>query len=114
MAAKVRAEDQALIAGMRAVPKAERHRLREIPEDEAYEEWKLKLAAEPMDMARERAEAAWNAMEELLKGWQESEGFWKGQEWEDQEIYEGLKGEYEACVQEWTQRCLEWGEALEQ
>ena len=38
MAAQIRAEEQALIAGMRAVPKAERHRLREIPEDEAYRE----------------------------------------------------------------------------
>ena len=35
IAAQIRAEEQALIAGMRGVPKAERHRLREIPEEEA-------------------------------------------------------------------------------
>ncbi|MFQ9701458.1 MAG: hypothetical protein ACLR0U_01540 [Enterocloster clostridioformis] len=34
--AQIKAEEQALIAGMRAVPKAERHRLREIPEDGAH------------------------------------------------------------------------------
>lgn len=54
MAAQVKAEDQALIAGMRAVPKAERHRLREIPETEAYLDWKLRLVAEKMGPAGER------------------------------------------------------------
>ena len=51
MAAQIRAEEQALIAGIRAVPKAERHRLREIPEDEAYREWNMGLAAQHLEPA---------------------------------------------------------------
>ncbi|MFR4927271.1 MAG: hypothetical protein ACLUB3_05090 [Clostridium sp.] len=35
MAARIKAEEQALIEGLKAVPRAERHRLREIPEEEA-------------------------------------------------------------------------------
>ena len=41
----------ALIEGMRAVPKAERHRLREIPTEEAYLDWKLRLVCEKMEPA---------------------------------------------------------------
>lgn len=113
MAARVKSEDQALIAGMRAVPKAERHRLREVSEDEAYEDWKLRLAAEPMDTARKKVESVCRIMEESLKKWQESEGFWNGQAWEDEEAYRTLEREYDACVEEWTQRCLEWAKAAE-
>ena len=46
MAARIKAEEQALIEGLKAVPRAERHRLREIPEEEAYDQWRLRLAAE--------------------------------------------------------------------
>lgn len=113
IAAKVRAEDQALIAGIRAVPKAERHRLREIPEEEAYADWRIRLAAEPMEMARKRAEAAFDAMEEFLGHWQESEEFWNGEDWEERDNYETLKKEYDACMEEWGRRCLEWAQAAE-
>lgn len=51
VAEQVRAEDMALIEGMRAVPKAERHRLREIPTEEAYLDWKLRLVCEKMEPA---------------------------------------------------------------
>ena len=39
LAARIKAEEQALIEGLKAVPRAERHRLREIPEEEAYDQW---------------------------------------------------------------------------
>ncbi len=54
--ARVKAEDQALIAGIQAVPKAERHSLREIPEEEAYTDWQMRLAGEKLAAARERME----------------------------------------------------------
>ena len=57
MAARIKAEEQALIEGLKAVPRAERHRLQEIPEEEAYEQWRLRLAAEAIENAAERAEA---------------------------------------------------------
>ena len=113
LAAQVRAEDQALIAGMRAVPKAERHRLREIPEQDVYEEWKLSLAAEPLEKIRNRVEEICEAMAEMLRVWQESEGFWNGDEWEERDIYETLKRESDTCWEEWTKTCLEWAEAAE-
>ncbi len=50
LAARIKAEEQALIEGLKAVPRAERHRLREIPEEEAYEQWRLRLAAEAIEM----------------------------------------------------------------
>ena len=44
--ARIKAEDQALIAGIQAVPKAERHLLREIPEQEAYADWQMAATQE--------------------------------------------------------------------
>ena len=41
IAAQIKAEEQALIAGMRAVPKAERHQLKEFSTDAAYRDWKM-------------------------------------------------------------------------
>ena len=49
-----KAEEQALIEGLKAVPRAERHRLREIPEEEAYDQWRLRLAAEAIENAAEQ------------------------------------------------------------
>ncbi len=108
--AQIRAEEQALVAGIRAVPKAERHRLREIPEEEAYTDWKLRLAAEKMDGARRQAERIWEEMEAMMGRWLESEAFWNGETWEDEEEYERLKGEYEVWAGKWHEGCLEWGE----
>lgn len=42
------AEDQALIASLRSVPRGERHRLREASEEEIYEDWRMKPAREKM------------------------------------------------------------------
>ena len=46
LAAQMKAEEQALIAGMRPVPKAERHRLKEISAEDAYIDWRLRLISE--------------------------------------------------------------------
>ncbi len=55
IAAMIQAEDQALVADLKAVPKAERHRLKEISTEEAYLDWKLRLAGEPLKEARDAA-----------------------------------------------------------
>ncbi len=54
LSALMEAENQALVAGLRAVPKPERHRLREINTEEAYIDWRLRLAAEPIEKARRK------------------------------------------------------------
>ena len=117
-AALVQAEDQALIAGMRAVPKKETHRLREIGTEEAYLDWRFRLAREPMDEARAQVEDLW---ERYISAQQElEEAEWlvavdkMTQKPELVEIVRELCVELEAAWSEWTDRCLEWWEVYQQ
>jgi ATP-binding cassette subfamily F protein 3 len=129
-AARIQAEEQALIAGLKAVPKAERHRLREIPTEEAYDDWRLRLA-------RERMEAA----EETVKKWEDAlleakldPEYWKEVVTEMEENVASqperktaaeqketpqpetenrlpfLEEHLEASREEWQSRCMEWYE----
>jgi len=108
LAAQIRAEEQALIAGMRAVPKAEKHRLREIPVEEAYLDWKLGLVLERLLPARNRVMELADVMEEMKERWLGSEDFWKGEIWEESGRYEELKEEQQKAWEEWHVLCLEW------
>ena len=76
LSAQVKAEDAALLAGMRAVPKAERHRLKEFSVEEAYADWKLRLVQEKL----EPEELVYGRLEEeyqgLLDEWKMSEAYW--------------------------------------
>lgn len=76
MSVQMRAEEQALIAGMRAVPKAERHSLREISADEAYFDWQLRLSGEQLAAAKERVERLWDELVAAYEAWMTSEAFW--------------------------------------
>lgn len=87
--AMVRAEDAAMLEGFQAVPKAERHRLKEIGTQEAYQDWKLRLASEPLEDAR-------YAYEQLWERWEQ--GQW--------ELEDALKAAHE----QWTRECLAWYE----
>ena len=76
LSAQVKAEDAALLEGMRAVPKAERHRLREFSTEEAYADWKLRLVyekLEPEELEYGRLEAEYQG---LLDDWKMSEAYW--------------------------------------
>lgn len=125
IAAQVKAEDQALIAGMRAVPKAERHWLREIPTQEAYLDWKLRLVMEKAEPAAEAYERAEKQYQELQESYRQSMEYWM-------ELFPELdvqKTELEnetrkqqladaecarnAAWQEWNAACLEWFETWE-
>ena len=110
LAAQIKAEEQALIAGMRAVPKAERHRLREFSTEEAYTDWKLRLAAEPMEVAKEQVEMLAEVLEQMMIQWQQSEGFWNGDAWDEEAAYRERLGQYEEAVKRWQQACLKWAE----
>lgn len=76
LSAQVKAEDAALLAGMRAVPKAERHRLKEFSVEEAYADWKLRLVQEKL----EPEELEYGRLEEEYQGildeWKMSEAYW--------------------------------------
>ena len=92
MAALIRAEDEALIADMRAVPKKERHESRPMTTEEAYMEWKLNLLKEPIKRAQE----------ELLILERKREEATTLEEWES-------LGEQMKTVQSaYTEECLTW------
>lgn len=115
IAAMIQAEDQALVADLKAVPKAERHRLTEISTEEAYLDWKLRLAKEPLVEAKEEAlalaEQLANKKEELeMLEWRAFAG-----EEVDNASIEGLRQEIteiEKAIQEaeakWQEHSLNW------
>ena len=122
LAARIKAEEQALIEGLKAVPRAERHRLREIPEEEAYEQWRLRLAAEAIENAAERAAALYqqilekngNREEWELEHWcetadAENKQFWSGDRKEPAEgEMAALTEQYETAQSAWKDACLFW------
>lgn len=81
ISALMEAENQALVAGLRAVPKPERHRLKEINTEEAYIDWRLRLAAEPVEAAREEVDR------QLLI-------------WDEEKLAR--------AIDNWTYECLKW------
>jgi ATP-binding cassette subfamily F protein 3 len=97
--AQVKAEEQALIIGLRSVPKAERHQLKELPTEEAYLDWKIRLATESMEKARKRVEFLEETKERL---------FWEKEGIAEKEFLE-VQEELEHCFLEWHDACMEWG-----
>ena len=97
--AQVKAEEQALIIGLRSVPKAERHQLKELPTEEAYLDWKIRLATESMEKARKRVEFLEETKERL---------FWEQEGIAEKEFLE-VQEELEHCFLEWHDACMEWG-----
>ena len=98
--ARVAAEDEALVAGIRAVPKAERHRLREIPEEEAYADWRLRLAGEKLEQAGRAAEESFERMEVM----------WEEELREEERIRE----EWRKAWEMWHEACMAWYEVYEE
>lgn len=72
-AAQIRAEDQALIASLRAVPAPERHCLREFPTEEMYGDWKRRLRRQEMEAAGAAYEEARFRLEEVRERLREGE-----------------------------------------
>lgn len=91
LAAMVQAEDAAMLEGLKAVPKAERHRLKEIGTDEAYQDWQLRLASQPLEDARRAYEWLWEK--------------WEQGQWEQE-----LENALEMAQERWTEECLAWYE----
>ena len=72
-----------------------RHETRQLSTDEAYLEWKLTLAAEPVVKAAEEAEKVY---EELCEA--ESEL--------NEENVDKLRLQYEKVADSWTNECTKW------
>lgn len=93
--ALMQAKDAAMVEALAAVPKREQHETRQLSTDEAYLEWKLTLAAEPMMKAAEEAEKVY---EELCEA--ESEL--------NEENVDKLRLQYEKAADSWTNECTKW------
>lgn len=93
--ALMQAKDAAMVEALAAVPKRERHETRQLSTDEAYLEWKLTLAAEPMLKA---AKEAGKAYEELCAAECEL----------NEENVDKLRLQYENATDSWTNECTKW------
>lgn len=93
--ARIKAEEQALISGLRNVPKAERHSLKDIPTERAYEEWQLSLAMRPLEQLQKELER-FMAGRDLLR------------EWEDETYCQAIAAQEAALQQHYTDACLLW------
>lgn len=116
LSAQVKAEDAALLAGMRAVPKAERHRLKEFSAEEAYADWKLRLVQEKL----EPEELEYGRLEEeyqgLLDEWKMSEAYWMIPD-EPSGLPEDVVAAKARRNEAWERfhtRCMEWYEVYEE
>lgn len=96
-AALVRAEDQAMLADLKAVPKGERHQVREINSEDAYVDWKLRLAAEPLEEAREQVALLWQRAQQLREDAKLAQWSLWIAEWEEEAEAAGRKEEAEAA-----------------
>ena len=90
--ALMQAKDAAMVEALAAVPKRERHETRQLSTEEAYLEWKLALAAEPVVKAAEEAEKVYDKLCEA-----ESEL--------NEENVDKLRLQYEKVADSWTNEC---------
>ena len=94
--AGIQAEEQALISGLQNVPKAERH-FREPSTERMYEDWRLRLAAEPLEQFRAKLETFCEQ--------------WDGQLfWEDPSYSDKRREEEDLLLSRYTDACLDWYE----
>lgn len=94
--AGIQAEEQALISGLQNVPKAERH-FREPSTERMYEDWRLRLAAEPLKQFRAR-------LETFCEQWD-----WQ-LFWEDPSYSDKRREEEDLLLSRYTDACLDWYE----
>ena len=107
LSAQVKAEDAALLEGMRTVPKAERHRLREFSTEEAYADWKLRLAyekLEPEELEYGRLEAEYRG---LLAEWKMSESYWTPEPGIPDAVA-AAKARRDEAFKRWHEQCMAW------
>ena len=130
LSAQVKAEDAALLAGMRAVPKAERHRLREFSTEEIYADWKLRLVMEKLEPEEKRYAQLEEAYQGFLAEWRQSAEYWALALAEkealvqenmnlqcQQEFPEYLvsaKTAMDEAWERWHEQCMEWYDVYEE
>ena len=103
MAAIIRAEDQALIAGLQNVPKGASLLGHELSTEQAFLDWQLGLAAEAMEQKKQQVEKLTEEMEEhRIKTYASPDWMQEPDEdcWQDDRMAEAFSA--------WQQACLDW------
>lgn len=95
LSAQRTAEEQALIAGLQAVPKTERHETKPLSAEEAYEDWQMRLAEENREQCQRQVELLWESLDE--------EAFWM-----DLTYREHFEADRARAEQKWTESCVQW------
>ncbi len=111
LTAQVTAEDQALIASLKAVPKAERHRLKEIPTEEARRDWQMGLAEKALETAAFQAENAWERLCSERQQLIETEAFWTDSSLDLKSALSSCLSAWEEAQKLWQKVCLQWYES---
>ncbi|MDO4260990.1 MAG: ABC-F family ATP-binding cassette domain-containing protein [Eubacteriales bacterium] len=90
-------EEQALLSGLQSVPLPERHQLREQSTSQAYEDWQMRLALEPLRRVRHELS--------LFQEECDEERLWTDP------LYSAYRDEQERQLSEdYTRACLDWYE----
>ena len=105
------AEEQKLITELKAVPEAEKHRIREISTESAYLDWKFRPVREQLEAAESKVLRLTGELESAIQVWQQTERFWKGADLSscaEGIIVSELQGLLEKAEEAWTEDCLQW------
>ena len=103
LTALLRSEDQAMLESFRSVPEKEKGRLREIGTEEAYRDWRYRLAKEDLEEAETAArEALEKAEEDRLEEWK---AWAEGRT--DMEASEDITEDIlKTVLNRWTEACI--------
>lgn len=107
------AEEQMLITGLREVPKAEKHRLKEISTEEAYVDWRFRPVRERLEKAESSVLCAQEELSAAMQTWYESEEFWRGIDIADSEYGQKVltaQKRLNEADNEWLESCLTWND----
>ena len=104
------AEDERLIADLRAVPKGESHRLREIPTEEAALDWRFHLCRMEIDQAEERVQREETALGEMMESTAPPTiaEYLESSSPEGSEKFLAQQQRLEDANQQWTETLLVW------
>lgn len=94
----IKAQDQAMIASLKAVPKPKRNEARQLTTEEAYVDWKLRLASEPLEAAKQEVQRLFDEL--MTAVWGQTEAEIKS--------YNDIKTAYNNACECWTQECIKW------
>lgn len=117
--AMVSAKDQAMIEALAAVPKPERHETRRPSTDEAYIDWKLRLASQPLEEIENEVELFFTELLDVRKKLDEAilrdyESVMNGSNNElESDDYETASRKFDEACELWTKECLKWYDVYE-